>query len=230
LKFFNILLLFLLLIAPAALAFYGYDTAGGLLLVSIVLILLAANVSSDRFEELALGPLKAKLREKIVEAGQLSEQLKNAIKLTLSVAVSAAMRTGRFADNNREFHRDILKSADAIVRDAGLTKEEREEALREFVFFTDIDYRHEFLGSEYHSGTETRALAEKIRHRSTSGEDAVSAIKKLIDLYGARSSELEEWVRDYEYFVAHKAIRRPDVWFKYEKDTQVGLIRKFAPH
>jgi hypothetical protein len=228
-KTINILLLFIITLGPVLLAIAGYQVAAGVLLPSLIVVLLAININPDRFEEVAFGPLKAKLREKIHEANQLSVQLKNAIKLTLSVAVSAAMRTGRFADKDKMFHRRILESVEAIVRDTGLSESDRAEAQTEFVYFTDIDYRHAFVGSQIHSGSETGPLARAIIDTATPNKDVIASVKKLAELYEAKAPELNEWIQDYEYFVQHKSLRRPDAWFLHQDDRQdIGLIRLYG--
>jgi hypothetical protein len=61
-KYLNLTLLLIIAILPATLSALGKDPAAVILLASLLIVLLALNVSTDRLEELALGPLKAKLR------------------------------------------------------------------------------------------------------------------------------------------------------------------------
>jgi hypothetical protein len=122
----NGLVLFLIGLGPVGLAVGGYAPAGGLLLVSLVVVLLAINVSVDRFEELTFGPLRAKLREKIREADELSANLKEALRLMLSLAVTSGMRTGRFAHEGGKLHQQVFEQVQEIAKTANFSSAEVE--------------------------------------------------------------------------------------------------------
>jgi archaellum biogenesis protein FlaJ (TadC family) len=108
------LLTFVVLIPPL-LSYFGKESTALLTLVCLLIALMALNVNIDQLEQIGLGPLSAKLRAKIAEATDLSERLKRAIELTLSVAVSAAMRSGRFADKDRAFQKKLIADVDEIA-------------------------------------------------------------------------------------------------------------------
>jgi hypothetical protein len=214
---------------PTLLSFYGKHSTALLLLVCLLIVLLALNVNVDQLEHIGLGPLTAKLRAKIALAEDLNDRLKKAIELTLSVAVSAAMRSGRFADKNRNFHKKLVDDVDAIVDTSGLSPDQRRNILKEYVYFTEFDMRLAMVGSAVHSGSETGTLANKVRAITTSSEEALQIIRRLAEMYECGSEEWFEWLKDYEHLVKSSELRRPEIWFRYEGEpSSEGLIRKYA--
>jgi len=107
-------------------------------------------------------------------ADELNDRLKKAIEPTLSVAVSAAMRSGRFADKNRSFHKKLVDDVDAIMDSSGLSPDQRTNILKEYVYFTEFDMRLAMVGSAIHSGSQTGPLAAKVRDITTSSGGSVA--------------------------------------------------------
>ncbi|NOJ41376.1 hypothetical protein [Bradyrhizobium australiense] len=214
-------------IVPPLLSYYGKEPTALLTLVCLLIALLALNVNVDQLEQIGLGPLSAKLRAKIAQADELNDRLKKAIELTLSFAVSGAMRSGRFAGKDRSYQKKIVSDVDLIVASSGLNPNQRNNVLKDFFYFTEFDMRSAFVGSLIHSGSETDPLAKQIRRIELSPNDALPAIKRLAELYDCQSSDWQEWLRDYEHFVRTNELRRPDIWFTFHAPAE-GLIRQLS--
>lgn len=225
-KIISIAILALIPLGSTTLAVLGFVPAAIMFSVSLLVVLAVLNISADRLDELALGPLRAKLNQKIAQVTQLSDELKRAIKLILTVAVSAGMRTGRFAHRTAELHRQIVSSVDSIVSETGLADSDRMEILADFYFYTDVDYRASLVGHTIFSEEERDVLRKHIQDKKSSSNDVISAARKLCELENSKSKEVEEWISDYEFFSKERKLRRPEIWWQ-NRDAyrEYGIIR-----
>jgi len=213
----NIALLYLITFGPLLLAVLGLEAAGGIFLASLLIVLAAINISADRLEEFTIGPLKAKLREKIREANDLSEQLKNTIRLTLSIAVTAAMRTGRFAFETGKLQKEVYENALEIARSANLTQSDIDSILTAFFKYIEIDMRHIIVGGRIFSDPESERLRKAIEDGETSTSDRPQMMRQLANRQGGDLNEIEEWIRDYEELITKRRLRRPNVWWAHDE-------------
>ncbi len=228
-KTLNIAALGLIAVGPVALAISGFQAAGGLLLISLIVVLLGINVSPDRFEELTLGPLRAKLREKIKEADQLSEQLKSAIKLTLTLGVTAGMRSGRFAHQGGKLHKQIFEHVHEVARSAGLSQTDVDVVLDDFFKYVEIDMRSIIVGNHTFYDLDSEKLRKEISDEKTLPAQRLKLMKGLADREIADPSELDEWLKDYDQLIGHKRLRRPDVWWSHHDRRHDGFVIQPKP-
>ena len=125
------------------------------------------------------------------------------------------------------FHKSLVHDVDAIVESSGLGADQRKNILREYVYFTERDMRHAFVGVIVHSGSETGPLAKKVSDLDTPPTEALQLIRRLVDLYHCESDAWGEWLGDYQHLVKSGELRRSEKWFQYEP-THEGLIRQYA--
>ena len=134
-RFLNWLILLALIVGPTAIALHGQQAAATFLMTSLVIVLASLNLPADRLEEFGIGPLKARLERRIKEADELTDRLKEVMRLMLSVAVSAGMRTGRFAHQTQLYHQELYTNVEKIFERTGLDPSAKAEVLRDFLFF-----------------------------------------------------------------------------------------------
>jgi hypothetical protein len=223
----NAVLLVAMIAAPTALVSFVGWSAAIMSLISLALALIFVNVDAGTITEVSLGPLKARLERRIAEADALTQRLRESIKLTLAVAVSATMRTGRYPDRNRMYVRDALDRVDQIAKSAGLTSSDLAIVKDDFRRFTEIDMAQAFLSNYVFTDPTLEAIASPIRHGEKKGLDIIPGLRELVCLTGAGGPEIEEWIADYEQFVKTGILRRPKEWFSLEVPLQ-GLIRDAA--
>jgi hypothetical protein len=229
--FLNWLLLIALIAGPTAIALLGQQAAATFLMASLVIALASLNLPADRLEEFGIGPLKARLEKRIKEADELTDRLKEVMRLMLSVAVSAGMRTGRFAHQTQLYHQELFTNVEKIFERTGLDPGAKAEVLRDFYFFSKVDMGLALLGSSIHTGSETEPLAKELRQSKVFDATSVESMRKLACLYEVETlPHIQEWLSDFEALVLTNRIRRPDHWFNYQDDSKnrIGIIRAAA--
>jgi hypothetical protein len=228
----NWLLLIALIAGPTAIAFHGEQAAATFLMTSLVIALASLNLPADRLEEFGIGPLKARLEKRIKEADELTDRLKEVMRLMLSVAVSAGMRTGRFAHQTQLYHQELFTNVEKIFERTGLDPSAKDEVLRDFYFFSKVDMSLALLGSSStHPGSETEPLAKELRQSKVFDATSVKSMRKLASLYEVEAlPHIQEWLNDFEALVLTNRIRRPEHWFNYQDDSKnrIGIIRAAA--
>lgn len=223
----NVIVLLAIAVAPVLFAVAGYRAAGGLLLIALIVVLLATNVSADRIEELTLGPLRAKLREKISEVNQLSSQLKDALKLMLTLAVTSGMRTGRFAHEQGRLHKQVFEQVKAIADNAKFESTELDDILSDFFKYVEVDMCQLIIGSRAFGDPQSEEMRKKIKDReNTSFEERLTLMRSLAEREDADKNELEEWLKDYAELTERRRLRRPEVWWTHDERAHGDYVIK----
>lgn len=192
-----------LFVGAATLLAWFNLAAAGVFIVAVVLVAMSSRASE--FGEFAVGPLKAKLKERITEASELVETLKRLSVLQAQASVAASARMGRFLDQDAwpyEMMVSFLKELDQL----DLTEADRVSVQSELVRFTKVDILFAILGSYAPSqlGEGWREW-ERLRDDPYNWDpDRVEAFLRQHDLL---SPEREMLLADYKWIAKEGRIR-----------------------
>lgn len=182
-------------------------------------------VKLDDLVELSLGPVRAKMRETVMEANATVKQLRNFATVIGEVSLTDLM-AGNFFDGTTlktrlDLHDSIIKS----LQDIGV----EENVLRD----TDQNWR-KGVGVIYH-----RAIYKRIQQQTTHRKDnsdlssaqleipnnfqklldfevwqapTPKVIKEFINSHALMTEELSDWINDYQHFLDTGEIPRRDLF------------------
>ncbi|HCE4642747.1 TPA: hypothetical protein NGT82_004635 [Vibrio parahaemolyticus] len=170
--------------------------------------------------ELSLGPVKARMRDKIEEASVTITQLKKIAvsnsEATLSDLIAGSFMGGMSQAKRLEIHSNVMNA----LKEIGADKAELEFVERDWKKGISIIYLRAIK-----SAVEGREKAHQINSAATDAQKSASAeldilsdfdtwtsptacqTRKVIEKYGINSEEVEYWIAEYKYFEDHGYIR-----------------------
>jgi hypothetical protein len=214
------------LVAGLVVGFFGHTGVMTVAFFGFVGLLVIANL--DRVSEFkATGSgIEAKTREVIARAESTLSELqllaRNVGELTLSL-VKRSGRIGGYDDHKQE---EIKKSVLEVLKKVGVPDSEFPKVLSEWNRFVEFDYSHAILGGHIIPENVDGAILAEWKTLREGGIDHVSSpneIREFLNKHGFMTEELDAYLKDYDYFCAHKVHRRPEVWLERE---QWGRLKK----
>ncbi|CAG35144.1 hypothetical protein [Desulfotalea psychrophila] len=177
--------------------------------------------------ELSLGPVKAKMKEKVDEASATIEQLRN-VAVANSEATLTDLIAGNFIDGMSQAKRlQIHDNIICALRQIGATDAQIENAEKDWKKGITVIYhriiRRVVMGREQ---------ASVINSKTTENQNAAASemqdlldfdnwmapsphqIEMILKKYSVRSSEINFWVSDYKHFLECNEIRHGDQFVK----------------
>lgn len=178
-------------------------------------LLIAANL--DRILEFKVSGsgIEAKTREVIAKAESTLSELqllaRNIGELTLSL-VKRSGRWGGYTDGEQD---KMKTSVLQVLKKVGISETEFPSILSEWNRFTEFDYAHAILGGNIIPDTKNEALMQdwrSLREQGIVNIPTPQDIRSFLIKHNLMTPMLDEYLKDYEHFLAHKEHRRPDVW------------------
>jgi hypothetical protein len=218
-KWFLTIIGILILVVGLVAGFYGAPTwvmtisLGGLL----VLLIFANLGQISEFKASGSG-IEAKTREVrqvIAKAESTLSELqilaRNVGEVTLSL-VKRSGRMGGYADSEQD---KIKASVLEVLKKVGISEAEFPSILTDWNRFIEFDYAHFILGGSIIPDTTSGALMKDWKRLREGGIAKIATphdIRNFIIEHNLMTPTLEDYLKDYEHFLAHKEHRRPGVW------------------
>lgn len=196
----------------------GYSGQSGVMFVAFfgfVALLIIANI--DRISEFkASGSgIEARTREVIARAESTLSELqllaRNIGELTLSL-VKRSGRIGGYDDHEQERIKDAVLE---VLTKVGISTSEFPKILDEWNRFIEFDYSHYILGGHIIPENIDNTVLTEWKTLREGGIDRLSSpdeIRAFLNKHSFMTDELDGYLKDYDYFCAHKIHRRPEVW------------------
>lgn len=214
------------IIAPFAVKVIFNDMA--LVWVALIIGVFMTIISKfDCLVEFSLGPITAKMNQKIEEADVILKKLQN-IALVSSEATLTDLMAGSFMGSMTLKQRMILH--DKVVqalKDIGiddkriLLAEERWRKGISVIFCRAIHWRVELRKDPHHVNLEApkpnKEAGQELKNLSDFSnwtEPSPEKIKEVLKKYSLSLPEVDQWVDDYAYFLEHNVIRDLDAFVK----------------
>jgi hypothetical protein len=205
----------LVLIAGMVSGFFGHPGVIFIALFGFIGLLIAANL--DRISEFKASKsgIEAKTREVIARAESTLSELQLLARNVGELTLSLVKRSGRWGGYDDDEEEKIKTSVLELLKKVGVPEAEFPKLLSEWDRFTEFDYAHAILGgSTIPDGADEALVAEwkNLHERNILQIPTPDDIRKFLTKNNFMTDELNEYLKDYEYYRAHKAHRRPDVW------------------
>ena len=203
------------LVAGLAFGFLGYTGVMTVALFGFIGLLITANLDQISEFKASGSGIEAKTREVIARAENTLSELqllaRNIGELTLSL-VKRSGRWGGYADGEQE---KMKTSVLEVLKKVGIPETEFPIILSEWNRFIEFDYAHAILGGNIIPDTKSDALMQdwkSLRERGIVNIPTPKDIRSFLTKHNLMTQTLDEYLKDYEHFLAHKEHRRPDVW------------------
>jgi hypothetical protein len=175
----------------------------------------------NEISELSLGPVKAKMKEKIDEVNTILQHLREALTVTSQTAltdlIAGGMIGGMSLSKRLELHENIIANLRAI----GASDEQISLAERDWrkgisiVYFRTIQVVLEGRKSPNTVNFETPKDKKQASHEIGELLDFKSwnvptphQIRSVLTRHSIEDEDTESWINDYEHFLDHNEIRR----------------------
>lgn len=181
-------------------------------------VIFMAKVES--LAELSLGPVKAKMKQKLQEASATIEQLRN-VAVTSSEATLTDLMAGSFMGGmTLEKQLDLHDKVINALHEIGASSEQIEKAETDWNKGVSIIYHRAIM-----KAVEERKHPNQINTQATDEQKAAGKeiqdlldfknwavptphqIRTVLDKYNISSEDADKWIGDYEHFLQNKEIR-----------------------
>lgn len=209
------LALFAAAIGPVLLILLGKSEAGWMTLISAIIVMLGTRF--DAIEEISLGPLRAKLRKQVEEAEQVITAIRALATQVASTTLSLVKRSGRLGGYDDEEEEAIRIEVHDLLKQLGVGESEVNDTLNEWHRFTELDYSLFTLGGTQvpkDLPQEHQPRWKELRSGGVKKIPLPEELKEFFEQAGMLTSEREELIKDYEFYLKNRKHRRPDHWGK----------------
>ncbi len=198
---------------PLTLILSGYSEAGWAAMISGLILMLGSRF--ELIEELSLGPLRAKLRQRIEETDTTLVAIRNLAALVASISLSLVKRSGRIGGYTDEEEEQIAKEVKGFLEQIDIDEANIDETFAEWHNAVGRDYVHFILGGNTipdGGSPELFSEWEALRSRWFDNLPAPEELTGFLSKGGALTPEREEWIEDYRFYLERHGHRRPEVW------------------
>jgi len=170
--------------------------------------------------ELSLGPVKAKMKEKIEEASATIEQLREVAttnsEATLTDLIAGSFMGGMSLKKKLSLHDNVVKALKGIGASEQQISVAESDWRKGICIIYQRAIRQAVEQREDPSIININATEEQKKAGAEINElqnfekwetPTPSQIRKILKKYGIASESVETWVNDYEYFLEHNEIR-----------------------
>ena len=191
----------------------------GLSVFIFIALMFFANIDRISRIKATKEGFEAETREVINEAKNTIKELQEMAKLMATTELSLVMRSGRIGGYSEEEKEERRAVAIEILDQLKIPDAEKDKVLSEWHKFVIVDYVHCILGRYKVPKDLTPAQTQKwnqLRQRGLDNPPAPDEVRDFLSSCNRLNNDVEELVRDYEHYLAHKAHRRPEVWRNHE--------------
>lgn len=227
-KVFLIISGIMILLGGLAVGFLGYPGVMTIAFFGFIGLLVVANL--DRISEIKASSsgIEAKtreVREVIARAESTLSELQLLARNVAEVTLSLVKRNGRMGGYDDDEADRIKSSVLAVLKKVGIPEADFPDILREWNKFTEFDYAGFILGHNL-PDTKDHAIVEEwknLRHGGINQIPTPATLRSFLTKHNFMTEALDEYLKDYEHFLAYKVHRRPDVWA--QRATHRGRLK-----
>jgi hypothetical protein len=182
-------------------------------------LIVAGNL--DRIEKFKWSSdgIEAQTREVIERAEIAVSELQLLAVHLATLSLSLVKRQGRLGGYKDDEQEQIRSSVFNVLTKLSITPSQTEQVLDEWHRFVEFDYAHFILGGSntpLNASPEVLSKWRALRGGGIAGYPAPHELRIFLTKNNFISEELEERLKDYEYYIQHRTHRRPSSW----KDRQ----------
>ncbi len=187
-------------------------------LLGLVAFLVAANLPQISEFKASVSGIEAKTRDVravIARAESTLSELQLLARTVAEVTLSLVKRSGRmggYADDEAD---RIKTSVLEVLKKVGVPEADFPSILSEWYRFTEFDYAHFILGGGTIPDTRDHAIIEeykKLRHGGINDIPTPGTLRSFLTEHNFMTDKIDEYLKDYEHFLAYRVHRRPEVW------------------
>jgi len=206
------------ILAFAASMAFGYLGHDGLLvagLVAFIALLVTANL--DRISEFkaSRSGIEARTREVVERAETAVSELQLLATQVAELSLSLVKRQGRWGGYSDDEQDAIRTSVLGVLAKLRLPERTIDSVLQEWHRVVEFDYSHHILGGSTipdNAAPEVLAEWKALREGGLSNYPSPETLRTFLSKQEYMTTELEELIKDYEYYKVNRTHRRPDVW------------------
>lgn len=207
----------------------GYLGHNGLLVAGVIaFIALLVTANLDRISEFKASRdgIEARTREVVARAETAVSELQLLATQVAELSLSLVKRQGRWGGYSDAEQEAIRASVLGVLAKLGLSDRATQSVLREWHHVVEFDYSHYILGgSRIPDNAPTEVLAEwkAMREGGLTSVPPPQALRTFLSRHGYLTADIEEYIKDYEYYHHNLSHRRPEIWRERE---QWGHLKK----
>jgi len=176
---------------------------------AISVALCFANI--DKFTRFKGPGIEADLRTAVNEAYAAIEQLKE-LGLSLSSQIVDELSLGILQYYDLKYKLERVAKIEETLKKLGASKKEIEEACSAIYLRVTHDHMTKVLDCLLRSNPGKESLIKGLRIEETYYWDKSKLEKFIKDNDLKKSEEAEEWIRDLDYFLKNKKLKREELW------------------
>jgi len=217
---FRVAVIAAIVLVPTSLVLLGQSLSlAALTLVCLVLAFLFTRF--EAVEEIAIGPLRAKLQRRIDEAEVILSKLRDVAATMSEIALSTMVRSRYISGFSFEESDKIRTQIIGLLDDLGVDAERMRQVQFELTKDLSRDYVHAILGGhEVPAGASTEQIEEWKAMRRVWPLPTVEELKGFLSRVGALDDERRLLIEDYEQFIKTDTHRRLDVFLEVRLKPQ----------
>jgi hypothetical protein len=201
-----------LVIVPVLIGIFRGAKEMGIAVLAITAALFFANL--DKFERFKGGGIEAELRTVVNKAYAAIEQLRE-LGLSLSSPIVDELSLGMLEHYHLKYKLERVAKIEETLKKLGASEKEIEEACS--AIYRRVTYGHieKVIGSLLKSNPGKESLIKGLHKEETYywGRSELEKFIKDNDL--KKSEETEAWIRDLNYFLENKKLKREEQWEGY---------------
>jgi hypothetical protein len=213
----------ILIFVSALVAGLFFGASGWIMTIALgglVVFLMFANLehfSAFKFSQSGIEAQTREVRAVITKAESTLAELQLLARNVAEVTLSLVKRTGRW-DGYADDEADRIKtSVLAVLTKVGVPETDFPSILSDWNRFTEFDYAHFILGGGGSQVPDTQDLAiieewKNLRHGGINDIPTPSTLRTFLTKHNFMTDNLDEYLKDYEHFLAYREHRRPEVW------------------
>lgn len=182
--------------------------------LAFALLLAVANLDRIAKFKASSSGFEAETRDVINKAKNTISELQSLARIFASVTFSTVMRAGRYGGFEDDEKERIKESVLDVLKQCDVPESECHELLSDWYHHTEFDYVLAILGtSTIPQGFDDIAMQDEWDAlRDFKKIPAPQEVKDFLNKWGLLDETHSEFIKDYEFYIAHRKHRRPEVW------------------
>jgi truncated hemoglobin YjbI len=220
-------LIAILVIVPILVGIFRGTKEMGIAAGAIIVALFFANL--DKFSRFKGTGTEAQLRTAVTEAYTAIAQLKELGLSLSSPIVNELAVSGRMLEPiDLKYKLERVTKIAETLKKLGASEKEIEEVCSAFYERVTNDHMRRVLHSLRSLNPEKQSLFEGLEEGEMDGWDKNRLEKFIKDNTLKKSEQTEEWIRDLEFFLKNRKLRREEQWRGVEKESATNRLQELA--
>jgi len=188
--------------------------------LAFCLLLCCANLDRIAEFQASAGSITAKTRDVVERAETAISELQVLACQVSRLSLSLVARQGRIGAYTDHETTEMVESTRDVLKKLKIKESDIHDALSDWYLTTEFDYAHCIIGRSFEHGAgdaQARGDWEALRTGHIRGRPTPDAIRDFLVRHNLMDSVRQEYLADYEHYIAHREHRRPDVWERREE-------------